>query len=138
MSPGFLLDNNVFSDAWAPRPNVGMLRRLREHALDLTTAAPVVHELVYGARRLPPSHRREQIERSIVDVLARIPILSYDAPAAMWHASERVRLTALGRTPPFVDGQIAAIAATNGLVLVTANTADFQPFHGLQLEDWRS
>jgi len=31
------------------------------------------------------------------------------------------------KTPPFVDGQIAAIAATNDLTLVTADT-DFAPF----------
>lgn len=47
------------------------------------------------------------------------------------------RLEAIGRTPPFVDDQIAAITATNGLILVTSNTADFAPFDGLQVEDWR-
>jgi tRNA(fMet)-specific endonuclease VapC len=35
--------------------------------------------------------------------------------------------------PAFVDGQIAAIAATQGLVLVTRNISDFVAFDGLQL-----
>ena len=79
------------------------------------------------------------VERYIVEVvLPRIPILPYDASAADWHAAERVRLAAIGRTPPFVDGQIAAIAATSGLVLVTANLSDHQAFSGLQLTDWRT
>ena len=58
--------------------------------------------------------------------------------AADWHAAERARLTGLGRTPPFVDGQIAAIAHVNGLVLVTANVADFRHFADLSVEDWRA
>lgn len=70
-------------------------------------------------------------------VLQAMPILSYDRTAAEWHARERARLTALGLTPPFVDGQIAAIAATNGHTLVTANVADFRGFSGLTVVDWR-
>ncbi len=41
-----------------------------------------------------------------------------------------------GRTPPFVDGQIAAIAHSQGLTLVTANTEDFRYFDELELADW--
>ena len=67
-----------------------------------------------------------------------MPILPYGQEAAEWHAKERARLTALGRTPPFFDGQIAATAKANGLVLVTANRPDFELFDGLQVEDWRT
>lgn len=65
-----------------------------------------------------------------------MPILPYDERAAHWHAVERARLVAAGRTPPFVDGQIAAIAVVNDLVLVTANVADYEPFAGLTVENW--
>jgi tRNA(fMet)-specific endonuclease VapC len=37
-----------------------------------------------------------------------------------------------------VDGQIAGIAATNDLVLVTFNLRDFEIFQDLKLEDWRA
>ena len=63
-------------------------------------------------------------------------ILPYDERAADWHATERARLSSLGQTPPFVEGQIAAIASVNGLVLVTRNTSDYKLFSGLKVKNW--
>jgi tRNA(fMet)-specific endonuclease VapC len=40
--------------------------------------------------------------------------------------------------PPFVDGQIMAIATVNELVLVTLNAADYASFAGAPVEDWSS
>ena len=65
-----------------------------------------------------------------------MPILPYDASAARWHAAERARLEKIGKTPSFADGQIAAIAAANALVLVTANTEDYAGFKGIEIENW--
>lgn len=64
------------------------------------------------------------------------PIVGYDRAAAEWHARERARLVRKGKTPSFVDGQIAAIANVNDLVLVTLNRRDFKMFDGLKVEDW--
>ena len=74
------------------------------------------------------------LEEVILPVLS---ILPYDLAAAEWHASERARLTRAGKTPPFVDGQIAAIAYVNDLELVTMNLQDFEPFVDLPVTDWR-
>lgn len=63
-----------------------------------------------------------------------VAILEYGRKEAEWHTQERARLAAIGRTPPFVDGQIAAIARQHGLILVTSNTRDSQLFEGLTLE----
>ena len=41
-----------------------------------------------------------------------------------------------GLTPAFADGQIAAIASTNQLILVTRNTKDFINFGDLTIENW--
>ena len=60
----------------------------------------------------------------------------YDRRAAEWHAHKRARLVNESCTPPYVDGQIAAIAAVNGLTLVTHNVTDFVAFEGLTVEDW--
>ena len=37
---------------------------------------------------------------------------------------------------PFADGQIAAVAVTNDLRLVTRNVADFALFDDLVVESW--
>ena len=116
-----------------------MLRRLQAHADEIATASVVWNELLFGARRLPDGPRRRTIDRYLDGVIrGRLPILPYDEAAADWHASQRVRLSKLGRTPAFVDGQIAAIAAVRSFVLVTANIGDFEVFEGLDVEDWRS
>jgi tRNA(fMet)-specific endonuclease VapC len=67
---------------------------------------------------------------------AKMPVLPYEKSAAEWFAQERARLTQIGRPPSYPDGQIAAVAAVNNLILVTRNTADFAHFAGLRLENW--
>ena len=65
-----------------------------------------------------------------------MPMINYDRAAAEWHARERARLVARGQTPPILDGQIAAIAAVNRLVVVTFNLDHFNRFEGLRIESW--
>ncbi len=113
------------------------MHRLREHEDEIAIPAPVWHELRFGCSRLAQSQRRNEIERYIEDVvLASFPVLDYGQEAADWHALERARLEAAGKTPPFIDGQIAAIAHVNGLILVTSNPTDFRSFKGLQIRSW--
>jgi tRNA(fMet)-specific endonuclease VapC len=133
----FLLDTSIVSAALWKVPDPRVLARLAEHGSECAIAAPVWHELQFGCRRLPRGKRRTAIESYLEDVVrATMPILGYDDRAASWHALERVRLTAAGKIPPFVDGQIAAIAAVNELALVTLNLRDFRTFKGLILVDW--
>ncbi|WP_434043035.1 MULTISPECIES: type II toxin-antitoxin system VapC family toxin [Sorangium] len=137
MSLRFLLDTNIVSAPVASKPNLEIVRRLEQHAQECAIGAPVWHELVYGCRRLPRGRRRTALEAYIEGVVrASFPILPYDDAAAAWHGAERARLEELGSAAPYVDGQIAAIAHANELVLVTANTKDFVRFKDLESEDW--
>ena len=137
MSLRYALDTNVLSEPLRPRPNESIMHHLRIHDAEIAVPSPVWHELRFGCVRLPPSRRRDAIERYIEDVvLPNFPILDYDQAAAEWHAVQRGRLARSGKPPPFVDGQIAAIANVNGLALVTANTKDFSTFEGLQVMSW--
>ena len=137
MTLKYLLDTNVVSEPLRPNPPARLLRRLRRHEGEAAIPSIVWHELQCGCARLPKSRRKAAIERYLDEVvLASFPILDYGRVAAEWHAVERARLEAAGKTPPFVDGQIAAIASVNDLVLVTANKADFREFKGLRVQSW--
>ncbi len=137
MSLKYLLDTNIISVPLKASPNQRVMARLQAHRQEIATATVVWHELQYGYRRLLPSKQRSAIEYYLDEVvLPSIPILAYDAAAARWHAAERVRLDNLGKTPPFVDGQIAAIAAVNRLIVVTNNLSDFAHFQDLMIVDW--
>ena len=133
----YLLDTNVVSECVKTTPNESVLHKLEKHEHEIVTAAPVWHELQYGCRGLPGSRKRKIIESFLNDVVRQnMLILSYDDRAAEWHARERVRLSSKGKMPPFVDGQIAAIAKVNGLVLVTRNVEDYESFSRLKTENW--
>ena len=135
----FLLDTNVLSEPLKPAPNPGIQGNLIRFAGEIAIAAPVWHEALFGLERMPTSRRRRALEAYLHDfVRIRMPILAYDAAAAEWHAAERARLTRVGRVTPYTDSQIAAIAVTNGLELVTINHQDFRGFHDLKLVDWRT
>jgi tRNA(fMet)-specific endonuclease VapC len=135
----FLLDTNIVSEPLRPRPNAQLLRHLQTHQTEIAVAALTWHELWFGCHRLPASAKRAAIEDYLNDIVAvTMPVLPYDEPAAEWHAAERARLAALGQTPSFVDGQIAAVAVVNALTLVTLNVSDYGGFDELKLADWLS
>ncbi|MDB4979837.1 MAG: putative nucleic acid-binding protein [Myxococcales bacterium] len=137
MSLQYLLDTSIVSNPIAKAPNPTVIERLEREGATCAIAAPVWHELVYGVRRLPAGARRLGLERYLEDVVEpSFPILPYDERAAAWHGRERARLERAGKTPPFVDGQIAAIAHAQGLTLVTTNGKDFASFRGVRLADW--
>ena len=137
MALRFLLDTNVLSEPLKPRPDTSVMARLKQHERSLCTAALVWHELAFGAARLPDGAKKRAIEAYLHDVVTpTVPLLAYDGAAASWHASERARLVASGKTPPFVDGMIASVARVNGLILVTNNVADYAAFDGIEVERW--
>ncbi len=132
----FLLDTNILSEPRRRIPDAPVLVQLQRYQTESAIAATTWHELKYGCDRLPASKRKQQLANYIESLRATMPVLPYDEAAATWHAAERSRLSQLGLTPTFADGQIAAIAATQGLVLVTRNQRDYQNFASLQLADW--
>jgi tRNA(fMet)-specific endonuclease VapC len=131
-----LLDTNVISEATRPIPNVNVVQNLTEHQREIVTASVVIHELLYGCFRLAESQKRQFLLEYINQIPLKMPILNYDLQAAQWHAQEKAKLSKIGKTPAFVDGQIASIAYCNNLILVTNNASDFRDFDNLRIENW--
>ena len=137
MKARYLLDTNILSEPVKPTPSATVVERLRRHHHESVTAAPVWFELVHGVEQMPASRRRDRLAQYIQELNdSDLQVLGYDKIAADWHAREHTRLQAVGQIRPFVDGQIAAIAAVHGLVLVSRNLSDFKLFAGLTVENW--
>lgn len=132
----FLLDTNVVSDALKERPHPKILKQLALHEGHLAIASVTWHELRFGIERLPRGRRKNALAEAVELWGTAASILDYDARAAEWHARERAGLAAAGRTEQVFDGQIAAVAATRSLTLVTANVKHFKAYEGLTVIDW--
>lgn len=133
----YLLDTNILSEPAKPNPNKNVLSRLETYDGCYCTAATVWHELNFGCALLPDGKRKKFLQ-SYLDMLVDngLTILPFDARAAEWFGLERARLQRQGATPAYADGEIAAIAASQALILVTRNSADFGLFSGLTLQNW--
>ncbi len=136
MSLLYLLDTNILSEPNRKDPNPTIVKKLFQYEHQIATASPVYYELLTGTRQLPDSAKRKKLQAYLDGFIRTLPILPYDESSADWHASENVRLTQQGLTPAFVDAQIASIAATQYLTIVTRNVDDFSAFDGVRIENW--
>ena len=133
----YLLDSNILSEPARLKPDDTVLQRFAEHDGEYATAAIVWHELVYGCELLAASKRKTQLQSYLTMLLANgLMVLPFDQAAADWYAKERAELKRQGQTCAYADGEIAAIAATQQLILVTRNTQDFVSFQQLTLQNW--
>lgn len=134
-----LLDTNVLSEPLRERPDPAVIAQLEQADHAFHTASVVIHELSYCMARLPTGRRQQRFRRYLQGLLGSgLRVLPYDRKAALWHGEQRARLEASGLRPACADAQIAAIAATQELVLVTRNMRDFAVFEGLELLNWFS
>ena len=140
----YLLDTNIVSEPAKPDPSEAVLSRLRERSGEVALPSIAWHELVYGAERMEEGRKQTYLLEYLREVVRpSMPILPYDAEASHWHGTARALLEQEGRPTPFADGQIAAIAGSRDLTVVTENTSDFKPFEtlgerlgGIRVENW--
>lgn len=137
MNLKYLLDTNIISEAIRPLPNPSVMQSFITHQSSLAIGSVVWHEMLVGCYRMPESKRRRTVVTYLeTEIKPKLPILPYAQQAAEWFAKERARLTQIGRPPSYADGQIAAIAKVNNLILVTRNVSDYENFQDLKIENW--
>lgn len=91
-------------------------------------------ELLYGLKRLPPSHR---LHLAVRQFLRLVRILSWDAEAADYYADIRHQLVTTGQPIGELDMMIAAHSLSSGASLVTNNVRHFQRIEApLTLVNW--
>ncbi len=94
-------------------------------------SAITLAEILYGMERKKVGQRLRQ---RIAAVLQRIEVLPFDDEAAKVYARIRAQMEANGTPLPHADLQIAAIAMSRGLTLLTGNERHFGRIRGLKLE----
>jgi tRNA(fMet)-specific endonuclease VapC len=118
----YLLDTNILSEPACLKPNAKVMQRFAQYDGQYSTSAIVWHELMYGCALLPNSNRKTQLQSYLSTLLDNgLVILPYEQTAAEWFAKKRATLKAQGKTATYADGEIAAVAAMNNLILVTRN-----------------
>lgn len=126
----YILDTDICIFALKQRRGV-LERLLQEHCDDIAVSAMTEAELTFGAIK---SSNPERARNQVTAFLDPMMVLPFDSDAARKHAEIRftIRSSPIGER----DMVTAAIAAANGLILVTHNTREFARVEALALEDW--
>lgn len=138
--PFYLLDTNVLSEIFKPKPNDKLIQMLQRNERFCVISSTSWNELLYGVNIMPEGKKKQLLfERLIDDIQAAYNIIQYDNHAALIQADIRSRLKQKGRPVDFQDTQIASIAVSNCMILVTRNTKNFEPIQEvspLMMENW--
>ncbi len=129
----YLLDTNTCIDVMRNHPNV--VNRMSGVAPgDSVISTITSYELYTGIAKCASPDK----EQAKVDLLLRTVIeLPFDQTAAREAGRIRGLLESRGEMVGPYDVLLAAHALAAGLILVTANTNEFQRVPGLTVENWR-
>ncbi len=136
----FLIDTNVISETFRPRPAPQVLEWVgHQMAGDLFLAAVSLGELVRGARRVKGRAKRERFAHWINHDLAtqfQDRVLPFDREAAVIWGAIMGDGDRAGRPKSMADAQIAAVALRHGLTLATRNIRDFKDMGVTLVDPW--
>lgn len=140
MRPYYLLDTNIISELMRQSPNSKVINKTIEYENLCAISATTWNELLFGVNKMPSGKKRDLIFEDLFDdIQSNFPIIQYDNHAAWIHADIRSRLEEKGHPLDFQDTQIASIAVSNNMILVTRNTKHFEAIKEvspLLLENW--
>lgn len=128
----YLLDTNIVIYVLKRRP-IEVLSVFNANASRMAISSITLAELMHGAEK---SSRVNENLMAIEDFCSRLDVLPYGSKAAQHYGAIRAHLEKLGRPIGVNDLHIAAHARSEGLVLVTNNTAEFERVPALEIENW--
>ncbi len=128
----YLLDTNIVIYVIKRRP-IEILSKFNENASHMAISSITLAELIYGTEKSTQSAANLSV---VEDFCSRLEVLSYGTKAAQHYGSIRSALEVKGRPIGVNDLHIAAHARSEGLVLVTNNTKEFDRVPGLLIENW--
>lgn len=139
--PIYLLDTNVISELSKPFPNQNVVSKINELKHLCAISCTTWSELLYGVEIMSPGKNRDYRFSFLIDEIQTLfPVIHYDNHSAWIQADIRSKLKEAGKVKSFQDTQIAAIAISNQMTLITRNIDDFEPMQEVSsvfyLENW--
>ncbi len=129
----YLLDTNIIS-YWM-RGDRRLIDKIRgRKPSDLSLSTVTLAEIYYGIEKSPV--KKEVRRRKIELICAQLKIHPFDEAAAKMYSVARAQLEKDGKIISERDLQIAAIALSRKLTLVTHNVKEFARIKNLSIEDW--
>jgi predicted nucleic acid-binding protein len=124
-----LLDTNLVSEPWKPKPDPRVVAWLDAQAVGtLFLPAVTVAELRFGIAAMPAGSRRkilhDRLENDLLPVFTG-RVLPYDLDASRAYTDIMSKSKTAGQTINTPDAYIAAIAASRGLSIASRDTAAF-------------
>jgi toxin FitB len=124
-----ILDTNVISEIMRPKPSEKVLEWLdAQHVPTLYTTSITWAELCLGLEDMPEGKRKEGLRQTLQAVRERMlggRILAFDDSAATQFGHLMIKTQRLGQGMSMADGQIAAIASVQNMLVATPDTAPF-------------
>jgi predicted nucleic acid-binding protein len=133
-----LVDTNVWSEAFRPRPDERVRQWAGENAHRLWLSTVVIGELLSGAALLPEGRRRAKLLEGYRELIESNEdrIAPFDLDASQHYGVVVAEQTRAGRNPGTADSQIAATARARGMSLATRNTKHFEGLGLVLIDPW--
>lgn len=131
----YLFDTDIITNIFKKQPCRGLVERLSKVPRDGQYISTItISEIVYGAwKSSRPRYHIENLEKIL---LPAVNVVGFDSKAAYVCGSLRARLEREGIPLALADLEIASIALSGNLILVSGNTRHFSRIPGLMLENW--
>jgi len=130
----FLFDTDTLSNLGKAHPSPRLLRKLAAAPGPIYTSAVTIAEILKGAHKSPNPAFFIQKLHGVLQALSGV--LPFDRQAAEVYGKIAADLERQGMTIGFPDIQIAAIALSRNLEVITHNLGHFQRVPGLKVDDW--
>lgn len=137
-----LLDTNVVSETTKLDPEATMIRWLDSQiAESLYLSTVSLAELHLGIALLPEGRRKATLRHSVSRIIADLfgpRILAFDERAALAFSEIMSAAQHAGRRIGLADGQIAAIAQANGMIVATRDIDPFKVAGLTVIDPWNA
>ena len=131
----FIFDTDIYTNVIRKTPSKKLIDRLKEvPRRDQFTTAITIGEVFYGITKSSNKLRLLKLFETVL--LPRATILPFDFLAAKKYGEIRSFLEKQGTPLEHADLQIAAIALSRNMTLITGNIRHFKRAPNLKVEKW--